>query len=108
MTFGCTTLELSGEAKLIANNVHFGRPMTWQPEKSIGEANVKGEARLEAKNISINNMRFRTEDSDQVSVQGYTQVGTLETKAEGGAIELTKAAHSHPKKRNPKSGFIRT
>ncbi len=92
MTFGCTTLELSGEAKLIADNVHFGRPMTWQPEKSIGEANVKGEARLEAKNISINNMRFRTEDSGQVSLQGYTQVGTLETKAEGGAIELTKAS----------------
>ena len=90
MTFGCTTLELSGRAQLIANNVHFGRPLNWQPEKNIGEANVKGNAELTAMNVSINNMRFRTEANGQVNVRGFTQAGTLETKEEGGAVTLTE------------------
>ena len=92
LTFGCTTLELSNRAQLIAESVHFGRPLTWQPEKNIGEANVKGEAQLIGRDISINNLRFRTEDKGTVVVEGYDQFGTLETKEDGGSIRLEKQA----------------
>ena len=88
LTFGCTTLELSAKAKLIAANVHFGRPLRWQPENSIGEANVKDEAQLIATDISINNLRFRTEGKGEVRVRGYTQFGQLDTKQEGGSIRI--------------------
>gem|GEM_PF-717668 len=94
LTFGCTTLELSGEAKLIADGVHFGRPLTWQPEQNIGEANVKGSAHLVARDISTNNLRMRTEGSGRVEVSGLIRNGTLDTVAEGGPIELNKEASS--------------
>ena len=77
LTFGCTTLELSGHAQLIAESVHFGRPLTWKPEKNIGEANVIDEAQLIGRDISINNLRFRTEDKGTVVVEGYDRFGRL-------------------------------
>lgn len=88
MTFGCTTLELSHNATLIANRVHFGRPMTWQPENNIGEANVKGKATLQAENISVNKVRFRAEDDATISINGLDRLGELKLSEEGGKITL--------------------
>lgn len=97
ISFGCTTLELRGDAKLIADRVHFGRPLTWQPEPSVGEANVTDNAQLIARRISINNMRFRTEDQGQVDVQGFTQTGTLKTTEDGGPVRLVSRPPSATK-----------
>lgn len=88
ISFGCTTLELSGDAKLFAHQVHFGRPLHWQPEPNVGEANVKGNAQLIATNITVNNMRFRTEGSGRVEVRDFTKTGTLEVKESGGEIRV--------------------
>jgi hypothetical protein len=90
LTFGCTTLELSNNAKLIANRVHFGRPMTWQPESSMGEANLKGNASLEATEISVNKVRFRTEGNAKVQINGVQRLGELMVSEEGGKIEINE------------------
>ncbi|WP_197231657.1 nucleoside hydrolase-like domain-containing protein [Novipirellula artificiosorum] len=92
MTFGCTTLELSGDAKLIANRVHFGRPMTWQPENNLGEANVKENATLQAKNISVNKVRFRAEGDATVYIDGLKKLGDLFVSEEGGRVEIVEAS----------------
>ncbi len=92
MTFGCTTLELSGDAKLIADRVHFGRPMTWAPENNIGEANVKGNAHLIADQISVNKVRFRTEDNAEVLLNGVERLGEFEVSEEGGSITVSDLA----------------
>jgi hypothetical protein len=97
MTFGCTTLELSGDAKLIANRVHFGRPMTWTPENNIGEANIKGNARLEANNISVNKIRFRAEGHAQVNLSGVERLGEMKVSEEGGSITVSDQAASQSK-----------
>ena len=88
MTFGCTTLELSNDAVLQATDVHFGRPLTWQPESNIGEANVKDRAVLIGRNLSVNNVRFRTEDTGRVDLEGVTQNGRLEIRDDGGSIQI--------------------
>ncbi|MGI9472189.1 MAG: hypothetical protein ACR2NZ_11680 [Rubripirellula sp.] len=91
LTFGCTTLELSNHAHLSAKDVHFGRPLTWQPEANIGEANVKDEAMLTAKNISVNNVRFRTEGNGRVDIEGVERHGTLEIREDGGSIMVEES-----------------
>ena len=92
ISIGCTTLELTGDAELEVQNVHMGRPLTWQEENNIGEANVKDNARLVGRGISIKNVRFRTEGSGQVDLQDIEQLGTLETKEEGGKIRVSESA----------------
>lgn len=99
MTFGCTTLELSGDAKLIANGVHFGRPMNWTPENNIGEANVKENASLEAHNISVNKVRFRAEDNARIAINGVTRLGEMEVCEEGGSITVSDQAATKNKPR---------
>ena len=90
LTFGCTTLELSDNAQLIAENVHFGRPLSWSPGKEIGEVNVEDESKLIARNISTNNIRVRTEGHGTVIVQGCKQFGALEKKEDGGPIRIDR------------------
>ena len=92
LTFGCTTLELSNNARLIANRVHFGRPMTWQAENSMGEANLKGNASLEATDISVNKVRFRAEGNAKVQIKGVERLGELMVSEEGGKIEIREGA----------------
>ncbi len=92
ISIGCTTLELTGDAELQVQNVHMGRPLTWQQENNIGEANVKDNAKLIGRGVSIKNVRFRTEGSGQVDLQDVQQHGTLETKAEGGKIRVSELA----------------
>ena len=70
----------------------MGRPLTWQEENNIGEANVKDNAKLIGSDISIKNVRFRTEGSGQVDLQDIEQHGTLETKEEGGKIRVSELA----------------
>ncbi|GAB5404568.1 MAG: hypothetical protein Aurels2KO_27990 [Aureliella sp.] len=90
LTFGCTTLELSGNANLIAERVHFGRPMTWTPENNIGEANVKENSQLHASDISVNNVRFRAEDNAVIHISEVEQLGAMDLSEEGGSIEVSE------------------
>lgn len=106
MTFGCTTLELSNNANLIANRVHFGRPMTWQPESNMGEANLKDNATLEAKDISVNKVRFRAEDNATVHVNGVERLGELLVSEEGGKIEVDYAGRTSANRVRPKVWII--
>jgi hypothetical protein len=88
ITIGCTTLELSGDAEMEVRNVHLGRPLTWREETSIGEANVTEGAVLAGRDISVKNVRFRTEGSGKVDLQNVDRHGKLEIKQEGGSIEV--------------------
>ncbi len=92
ISIGCTTLELSGNASMEVHRVHMGRPLTWQDENSIGEANVKGEAKLFGSEISVKNVRFRTEEDGQVELSEIEKHGMLETNPGGGPITITEAA----------------
>ena len=88
MTIGCTTMELSGQAQLIASRVHFGRPMTWQPENNLGEANLRDRASLRATNISVNRVRFRAEGESSVQIRDVEKLGELLISEEGGTIKV--------------------
>ena len=66
ISIGCTTLELSGQAQMEIRGVHLGRPLNWQDEGAIGEANVADEAALIGYDVSVRNVRFRTEGSGRV------------------------------------------
>ncbi len=88
ISIGCTTLELSGQARMEVRNVHLGRPLTWQTEESIGEANVTGAAVFTGSEVSIRDVRLRTEGNGRVRIQGFERHGRLERSAEGGSIEL--------------------
>ncbi len=88
ITIGCTTLELSGDATMEVHNVHLGRPLTWKEENNIGEANVTGKARLYGSNISVKNVRFRTEDNGQIELNNVARYGRLEVKADGGPVTV--------------------
>ena len=59
-------------------------------ENNIGEANVKGSARLHGEHISVRNVRFRTEEKGQVDLNGIEKHGSLETNQEGGTIRITE------------------
>ena len=91
ISIGCTTLELGGTADMQVQHVHMGRPLTWQAENNIGEANVKGSARLHGENISVRNVRFRTEDKGQVDLNAIEKHGSLESKQEGGTIRVNES-----------------
>lgn len=90
LTFGCTTLELSGKAQLLAEKVHFGRPLQWQPENNLGEANIKGNSKLIARHVSTNNLRIRTKDNGSATFQISNQVGSLESIENGKSIKIQK------------------
>ena len=66
----------------------MGRPLSWQAENSIGKANVKGTAKLHGDDITIRNVRFRTEDQGQGDLTGVEKRGSIQTKEEGGSIRL--------------------
>jgi hypothetical protein len=90
ISIGCTTLELSGDARMEVQNVHMGRPLTWQGDGNIGEANVADEAILTGHDVSVRNVRFRTTEQGRVSLTRVEQHGELETRKEGGAIDIDK------------------
>jgi hypothetical protein len=88
ISIGCTTLELSGNAKMDVRHVHLGRPLTWQDEGSTGEANITGEATLVGRDISVRNVRFRTEDHGSVDLRNVDRHGQIEAREEGGKIQI--------------------
>lgn len=91
LSIGCTTLEVSGDARLEVEHVHLGRPLTWQSDNELGEATVAGEAQLLGSDISINNVRFRTQDAGAIRLTKTTDYGLIEEDAEGGSIQITPA-----------------
>ena len=73
---------------MAVRNVHLGRPLTWQEESSMGEANVTGEASLVGHDISVRNVRFRTEDSGTVDLRNVERHGQIEAREDGGRIQI--------------------
>lgn len=94
ISIGCTTLELSGDAQMDVRHVHLGRPLTWQDEGSMGEANVTGEATLVGHNISVSNVRFRTEDSGTVDLHNVERHGQVQVREDGGRIQIAELNES--------------
>lgn len=98
LSLGCTTLDLNENARLHLNNVHLGRPLNWQEDKSKGEASINGTARLTGENIGIRNVTFHTRQKGTVSLKDVTPASTHDTQEEGGKVEVVKlpAAASSP------------
>lgn len=92
ISIGCTTLDLGGDAQLEVKNVHLGRPLAWKGENEIGEATVKGNARLTGDHLSVRNVRFRTEEAGQVDLKGVQRYGKIEAREEGGAITISETS----------------
>jgi hypothetical protein len=90
ISIGCTTLELSGDAEMEIHHVHMGRPLTWQAEKSVGEATIADNALLTGSDVSVRNVRFRTTDDGRVELTGVQQHGELEEREEGGKIVIER------------------
>jgi hypothetical protein len=91
LSIGCTTLELSGAAQMDVRHVHLGRPLTWQDEDSIGEANVTGQAVLTGRDISVKNVRFRTEDKGSVDLRNVQAYGRIEAREDGGRVRVDES-----------------
>ena len=91
ISIGCTTLELSGNAQMDVRHVHLGRPLTWQDAGSMGEANVTGKATLVGHDVSIRNVRFRTEDGGTVVLRNVERHGQVEVREDGGRIQIDGA-----------------
>ncbi len=96
ISIGCTTLDLGGEARLELENVHLGRPLAWQGENEIGEATIKGNARLIGSHLSVRNVRFRTEDTGQVALENVQRHGKIETREDGGSISISDSNSQEP------------
>jgi hypothetical protein len=88
LSIGCTTTELSGSATITLENVHLGRPRTWQDEDAWGELNVGGKARLIGSNVGVRGVRFRTREDGSINLDSVDPVGKYETIEDGGAIHL--------------------
>jgi hypothetical protein len=88
LSIGCTTLELSGNAQMNIRHVHLGRPLTWQDEGSMGEANVTGEAALVGDDISVRKVRFRSEENGTVVLRNVVRHGRVEVREDGGTIQI--------------------
>jgi hypothetical protein len=96
ISIGCTTLELSGNAQMDVRRVHLGRPLSWQDEGSMGEANVTGEATLVGQDISVRNVRFRTEDNGSVVLRNIERHGQIEVREDGGRIQIDELDETGP------------
>ncbi len=96
ISIGCTTLDLSGNAQMDVRHVHLGRPLTWQDEGSMGEANVTGEAMLVGHDVSVRNVRFRTEDNGTVDLRNVERRGRIEAREDGGRIQIDAFDESAP------------
>jgi hypothetical protein len=88
LSIGCTTTELSGSATMTLENVHLGRPMTWQDEDAWGELNVGGEARLIGSRVGVRGVRFRTREQGSIQLDAIDPIGKYETVEQGGPIRL--------------------
>jgi hypothetical protein len=88
LSLGCTTLDLNNDAHLHLENVHLGRPLTWQPANERGEASINGTARLTGSSVSIRNVTFHTRQTGNVELSGVTGADTAESREEGGKVSL--------------------
>jgi hypothetical protein len=89
LSIGCTTLEMSNAAVMHLEHVHLGRPLTWQDDKAMGEANVAGSARLVARDVSVRNVVFHTRDQGEVTVAEMTNHGVVVVREDGGPVRLS-------------------
>ncbi len=88
LSLGCTTLDLKGPAQLEVEHVHLGRPLNWQGENEVGEVNVSDQARFSGKQVSVRDVRFRTEQAGRVELSDVLQYGKLEKVEQGGPIRV--------------------
>jgi hypothetical protein len=82
-------------------DVHLGRPLDWQDEASFGEANVIDEAALIGYDVSVRNVRFRTEGSGRVVLRGVLSHGRIEVREDGGKIEIDQSESASADERAP-------
>jgi hypothetical protein len=101
ISIGCTTLELSGNAQMNLHHVHLGRPLAWQDEGSMGEANVTGKATLVGHDISVRNVRFRTEGSGTVVLRDIDRHGRIVVREDGGRIRIGDLDETVPSGNRP-------
>lgn len=90
LVLGCTTLEMSGNAKMSLENVHLGRPLSWTSVKAMGEVNVEGDAVLTGKNVSVNRVVLHTRDNGQIDLHGVMEEGRIVSRQEGGSIRVNR------------------
>jgi hypothetical protein len=89
LSIGCTTLDLGGDAHLEVQDVHLGRPLAWQGEQELGEATVQGNAQLTGRNLSVRNVRFRTEGAGRVDLRDVQRHGKIEVREDGGSVSVS-------------------
>jgi len=85
----CTTLEMSGNARLELENVQLGRPQTRQ-SGALGEANVAGDSRMIGHNVRIGRVVFHTRDRGEVELHGVEGRQTATVREEGGPVRLVE------------------
>ncbi len=89
LSIGCTTLEMSGNARLVLRNVHLGRPLSWQSETNeMGEINAADNAILTAEDVTMRNLILHTKDRAVMTIRASRTYGRIEKKEEGGAIQI--------------------
>jgi hypothetical protein len=91
LVIGCTTLEMSNDARMELENVYLGRPLTWTKVAAMGEVNVGGQARMEGRNVGINRVVFHTRESGEVALREVYEQGPKRIRQEGGPVRITPA-----------------
>jgi hypothetical protein len=94
ISIGCTTLELSGRAEMEIHHVHLGRPLAWKAEGNIGEATIADDAILTGSDVSVRNVRFRTQENGRVELTRVERLGQIERREGGGAIQIQQEPQS--------------
>lgn len=90
LVLGCTTLEMSDNARMELEDVHLGRPAGWQREGAMGEVNVTEQARMTGRNVSVNRVVFHTRDTGQIELRAVRETGAVTIQEEGGSISLVR------------------
>lgn len=93
LSLGCTTTELRNSARLEANGVTIGRPLTWQPESELGELNLEDDASFVADRVTLHNVSVRTSDRATAKINNATRIGSLKLEGESDQIQLSYPAY---------------
>ena len=83
----CTTLEMSGSARLELENVQLGRPASWRG-KAFGEAKVAGQAKLLGSLVDVGRVVFHTREDGRVELHGVRELEAPVARPDGGPIRL--------------------
>lgn len=97
LNMGCTTLEMSKDARLDLSHVHLGRPTTWGPSPAMAEVNLEGDAGLTGQNCTANNVEFHASENASVELQLNKQSGKVSAiKKDQAAVRLVSTPSPKP------------